>query len=74
MAKLLKGQWDSNEIEMAVARKLEQQVRSGNFQQISNIPFEVSRLSAELCEIQKQLDLVKDEQLRKNLLKKAQNT
>ena len=59
MNKILKGLWDASEIENLMARKFEEKIRSGNFNQISNIPFEISRLHAELAEIAKQELLVK---------------
>ena len=59
MNKILKGLWDASEIENLMARKFEEKIRSCNFNQISNIPFEISRLRAELAEIAKQELLVK---------------
>lgn len=53
MTKILKQQWGASEIENLVAKKLEQKIKNGNFNQISNIPFEISRLRQELAEIAK---------------------
>lgn len=53
MQKLLKGQWDKDALEQYAAKRFEKNVKSGNFNQIASIPYEISRLNAELAEIRK---------------------
>ena len=53
MLKILKGQWDPVELQNLAAKRFEQKVKSGNFHQIASIPYEISRLNAELAEIRK---------------------
>ena len=58
--KLLNGSMDSTEFEKIVRRRLEQNIKSGNFSAISNIPFELSRLAQEIDLIRTQVKSFSD--------------
>ena len=53
--KLKAGKWDANQIEEMVEQGLELKIKQGRFDAIADIPYEISRLSADLEVIRNQI-------------------
>ena len=58
--KLLSGMLESKEIDKLIRKRLDENIRQGNFSAISNIPYELSRLQQDIDTLQTQIKTFSD--------------
>lgn len=58
--KLLSGMLESKEIDKLIRKRLDENIRQGNFSAISNIPYELSRLQQDIDALQTQIKTFSD--------------